>query len=594
MITRIPQGFPAIAGCEPGAMRAWFARVAVLWAKGLCDGTSSGSYAARNAPSLCGWSEATQFNKNRWKVAVATFRLGLLLLMFILLTPSMTGAATIEGRDLAGQNLICGPGSAADNSIPCSPNDILSGVFTNVGLFQINAGTTVLVTPGISLAVFASTISIPGILNGSGRGAVGGIGGDPDQPGGNGEGPGLGEGAAAGMGGGGAGYGNMGGLGSGGASGGIAYGLPGSESVPVSPDDIAMGSGGGGGGGAAGQTSGSGGQGGASIYLEASYFTLTGSISVRGVPGGNSAKPAGGGGGGTGGALLLRCMGYATVGGSINASGGKGGDVASFDPGDIVYPGGGGGGGRVKIYYRQTAFSAAISTEGGPKGVISCSGCGGVQEGVPNSQAGSMGTVFFATVASPPADLTAQSVFATSVTWNWTAAPSWGNAAEASRKYRLYSGTASYRTPERSPQLTIPGDMVSVTEPGLTPNTACTRYATAFTDYSDSLPSNSFSANTLANLPGAAASPFTAVAAASLSLNWSAGEPANPSYTSYEVNRSTDINFGINVSTSYITALSSAPAGLTPNTILLPGAGHKPGQFANGLHIHYLHRHFSR
>ncbi|PIU20443.1 MAG: hypothetical protein COT18_02250, partial [Elusimicrobia bacterium CG08_land_8_20_14_0_20_59_10] len=100
----------------------------------------------------------------------------------------------------------------------------------------------------------------------------------------------------------------------------------------------------------------------------------------------------------------------------------------------------------------------------------------------------------------------------------------------------------------------------------LAPNTTYTRYATAFTDYSDSLPSNPVSTHTLANLPGAAANTFTSVAAASLSLNWSAGEPANPSYTNYEVNRSTDINFGINVSTSYVAAISSAPAGLAPNT----------------------------
>ena len=109
-----------------------------------------------------------------------------LLLACVLTLPALAGAVTISGRDLAGQNLICGPGSTADNSIPCSPNDVLSGVFTNVGLFQINAGTTVFITPSIPLIVFASTISIPGILNGSGRGEVGGIGGDPGQPGGKG------------------------------------------------------------------------------------------------------------------------------------------------------------------------------------------------------------------------------------------------------------------------------------------------------------------------------------------------------------------------------------------------------------------------
>ncbi|HBA59491.1 MAG TPA: hypothetical protein DCZ92_01440 [Elusimicrobia bacterium] len=482
-----------------------------------------------------------------------------LLLAYILTLPAVAGAATIAGRDLAGQNLICGPGSTADNSIPCSPNDVLSGVFTNVGLFQINAGTTVFVTPAIPLIIFASTISIPGTLNGSGRGEVGGIGGDPGQPGGDGAGRGPGIGADANKGGGGGAYGGAGGNGAGTDGvlgiGGAAYD---DIALPVSPGYISLGSGGGGGGGTSPETGGSGGQGGASIYLEASSFTLTGFIFPRGVPGGNATKPADAGGGGAGGGLLLRCTGSATVNGVINASGGKGGDAT----GSGGNPGGGGGGGRVKIYYRQAAFSVAISTAGGPAGVQLGAGSSGLPLAVP----GSPGTVSFNTVASPPAGLIAPTVFATSITWSWTAAPDWGNAAEASRKYRLYSGTVSYLTPDRSPQLAVSSATLSATETSLTPNTAYTRYVTAFTDYSDSLPSNPVSTYTLAGLPGAAASTFTAVAAYSLGLNWSAGEPANPGYTIYEVNRSTDIDFGVDVSTSYITALSSAPAGLAPNT----------------------------
>ena len=485
-----------------------------------------------------------------------------LLLAFILTIPAMARSATIAGRDLAGQNLICGPGSTANNSIPCYPDDVLSGVFTNVGLFQINAGTTVFVTPAIPLIIFASTISIPGTLNGSGRGEVGGIGGDPGQPGGDGDGRGPGIGADTDMGGGGGAYGGDGGNGSGTnnvlGAGGAAYDDP---SLPVSTGSISPGSGGGGGGGASPQTGGSGGQGGASVYLEAASFTLTGTISVRGVPGGNSTKPADAGGGGAGGGLLLRCMDTATVGGTINASGGKGGDAAASS--GFVYPGGGGGGGRVKIYYSQASFSVSISTAGGAKG--SKSGSGG-SIGNPAPQAGSIGAVSFAIVASPAANLAFPAVFATSVTWSWTASPDWGNAAEASRKYRLYSGTVSYRTQDRLPQLVASSDTLSATESGLLPNTAYTRYATAFTDHSDSLPSAMASTHTLAGPPGAAASTFTVVAAYSLGLNWSAGEPANPAYTSYELNRSTDMNFLVNVSTSYAAALSSAPAGLTPNT----------------------------
>ena len=483
----------------------------------------------------------------------------LLILTFLLPLPVRAGAATIEGRDLGGGNLICGPGSAAGDSIPCSPNDVLSGVFTNVGLFQVNAGTTVFVDPGTPLVIFASTIAIPGTLNGSGRGEVGGIGGDPGQPGGDGAGRGPGIGANTNKGGGGGAYGGAGGNGAGTDGilgiGGAAYDA---LALPISPDYISMGSGGGGGGGTSPETGGSGGQGGASIYLEASSFTLTGYIFPRGVPGGNAAKPADAGGGGAGGALLLRCAGSATVRGIITASGGKGGDAT----GSGGNPGGGGGGGRVKIYYRQADFSVAISTAGGNAGVQVGVGSSGTPLAVP----GSPGTVSFDTVASPAAELIAQGVFTTSITWTWTASPDWGNAAEASRKYRLYSGTVSYRTQDRLPQLIAASDALSATETGLLPNTAYTRYVTAFTDHSDSLPSAPVSTYTLAGPPGAAAGTFTALAAYSLSLNWSAGEPANPGYTVYEVNRSTDINFEVGVSTSYLTALSSAPAGLTPNS----------------------------
>ena len=485
-----------------------------------------------------------------------------LLLILVLALPSLAGAVTIAGRDMAGQNLICGPGSAADNSLPCSPNDVLSGVFTNVGLFQINAGTTVFVTPSIPLIVYASTISVYGTLNGSGRGEVGGIGGDPGQPGGNGAGRGPGIGAYTEMGGGGGAYGGNGGDGSGTDGvlgiGGAAYD---DTSLPVSTGSIYPGSGGGGGGGSGTQTGGSGGQGGAAIYLEASSFTLTGTVFARGVPGGNSTRPADAGGGGGGGGLLLRCPDSAAVTGAINASGGKGGDASAVGD-EVPYPGGGGGGGRVKIYYRQAVLSAAISVAGGAKGVKSANG----PEGVPNAEPGDAGAVSYGTVAAPPSGLTLQDVAATALTWSWTASPDWGDAGAASRKYRIYSGTVSYRTPDRQPQLTAPEGAVSAIETGLMPNTTYTRYVTAFTDHSDSLPTNSVSTCTLATPPGPAVSTFSAVAAASLALNWSAGAPANPAYTSYEVNRSTDLNFGIDVSTSYAAALSSAPAGLAPNT----------------------------
>ncbi|MBU2530489.1 MAG: hypothetical protein KKD35_05560, partial [Elusimicrobia bacterium] len=89
-----------------------------------------------------------------------------------------------------------------------SDYETISGTYTNVGNFIVNAGETVFVDQGIGLFIYALTITINGHLNGNGRGNPGGSGGENGLVGGNGFGLGGGAGGATGDGGGGAGYGD--------------------------------------------------------------------------------------------------------------------------------------------------------------------------------------------------------------------------------------------------------------------------------------------------------------------------------------------------------------------------------------------------
>src|SRR3989338_1848081 len=183
--------------------------------------------------------------------------------------------ATITGADYA------------DTDLTPANGDTLSGIFTNVRLFQVGAGSTVFVAPSVSLTIYASTISISGTLNGGGRGQAGGNGGAASAAGLNGfaadtGGSGAGTGgapsgaASAKGGGGGAGAGAGGnGAGSGGGTGGAAYGSTGTVTGPISADDLFQGSGGGGGGGNGSIEGGNGAAGGAAIYLEASSVSIS-------------------------------------------------------------------------------------------------------------------------------------------------------------------------------------------------------------------------------------------------------------------------------------------------------------------------------
>ena len=491
-----------------------------------------------------------------------------LLLPALLLVGTAARAAVLASGDYGGANLTVANG------------DTLSGTYTNVGLFSVPAGVTGFVaslTSGPNLSVYASTVSIAGVLNGIGRGQPGGSGGaavsgaGANGTGGGAAGAGNGSGALATKGGGGGG-GGAGGAGAGdsgggvGAAGGPGYGSTGTVTSPISSDDAFQGSGGGGGGANATASGGSGASGGAAIYIEAASMTVTGSIFVDGSTasavsfGPNQANPGGGGGGG-GGTILLRATGGLTLqdGSKLSAKGHGGGNVNS----SFVLtkaPGGGGGGGRIKLFYRTAAFGAVtLSTAAGLAGSIDAFFSGSTDTVVPPA-AGAIGSVSFGVVASSPTDFVASTVHSTSISWTWSASPSFGDATAATQLYRIFPSTVT--APFPAPQTTASSLALGTTETGLTPNTTYFRFVTAYTDWGDSVPSGAVSTHTLAAEPSAPV--FSALAATGLTFGWSAG--ANPSYTTYELNASTSAAFAAPVSTTFAASVSSSPAGLSPNT----------------------------
>lgn len=484
-----------------------------------------------------------------------------LILVGLLVCARPARAATISGGDYAGANLSPAGG------------DVLSGVFQNVGLFRIQAGATVYVDANVPLAVYAGTVSIAGTLEGSGRGRPGGSGGAVNGPGaaGFGGGPTGGGGGASGAsatggGGGGSGGAGGGGSGSGGGMGGASYGSTGTVSIPLSADDIFEGSGGGGGGGSNANPGSPGGSGGAAIYVEAASITVTGAILA---PGAGAAAVtnavftnnvnAGPGGGGAGGGILLRATSALSLArATLDASGGAGGDVADFNC-NTGAPGGGGGGGRIKLFARSAVYaSVSLSTAAGTPG--RSVGCNNLASPAPT--AGAAGTVSFGVVASSPSSFAPQAVYITSVAWSWTAAASFGDASAASRIYRVFPGTAT--APLSLPQTTVAAPATAATETGLSPNTTYFRFATAFTDWGDGMPSNAASTHTLAAAPATAS--LTAASTGSVSFSWTSGSPANPSYTVYEVEAALDSGFSSPFQRGFVVGLSSSPGGLAANT----------------------------
>ena len=478
------------------------------------------------------------------------------------------GAATLVGTDYNGADLAPANG------------DTLSGTFTDVGLFSLPNGTTVFVAPGVTLAIYASTVSIAGAIDGTARGQLLGAAGVAAGPGsaGAGGGPGGIGGGAGGLatnGGGGGAYGASGtfsgpggGHGSGGgvnrASGGTAYDSTGTYTSPISADDIFQGSGGGGGGGGDNIEGAGGGSGGGAVYIEAASATITGSILMQGATGSAAVGDPftglnpGGGGGGSGGGILLRITGPLQLAGArLMATGGKGGDSSDINS-NPQPAGGGGSGGRIKLFSKSNSFfSVVLSTSAGLRG----NQPGGGYD-VPAPSSGAAGTVSFGTVASSPTALAVQSVYVSSINWNWTATSAWGDADAASRAYRIFPSTSL--APLGSPELAVltPG----ATTTGLTPNTTYSRFVTAFTDWGNSHPSDVVSTHTLASAPGAAAASFSNMATTSLTFEWGAGTPANPAHTLYEVNRALDAAFSVGVATNFVVATSISPTGLAANT----------------------------
>lgn len=325
------------------------------------------------------------------------------LLLFIV---AVTGAhaQTIYGSDYGGADL-----DPADGAI-------LSGTFTNVGTFRVQAGRTVTIEQGTVLSVSAVSADIEGTINGVGSGYAGGARSGASSTGGAGSGPGGGAGGdyggcVHGSGGAGGGYGATGGDG---AShwgdpmpsvGGSAYGT-------AAGSDVDGGSGGGAGAshcdfpGTYGLAGPGGAGGGAIEIITTGSLDVSGAIVVDGQPGGDgeTAPYAGaGGGGGAGGAIrLIGASG--TITGTVSARGGVGGASGDSEGewAPFAQPGGGGAGGRVKIASgictslatlydcggdpgEPGAFSTSSipATAGGTGTLDGGTGCGGDPAGTP-------------------------------------------------------------------------------------------------------------------------------------------------------------------------------------------------------------------
>jgi hypothetical protein len=162
------------------------------------------------------------------------------------------------------------------------------------------------------------------------------------------------------------------------------------------------------------------------------------------------------------------------------------------------------------------------------------------------------------------------------MTYGWNSKTTgWGGPlsmlpALTTYQFRLYESTSAAPLSDFYRNVAVSSTAVTASETGLFPNTTYYRFLTAYTDYGDSMPSGTVSTHTFAAAPQAAAgSAFPSAAPDSITFAWSSGTAAsgfNPAYTSYEVSRSTHGDFSMPVSTIEITAISSAPAGLSIDT----------------------------
>jgi hypothetical protein len=223
----------------------------------------------------------------------------------------------------------------------------------DVDWFELRAGDTLSLSPGVPLKITAERIIIAGTIDGNGRGHPGGA--STFQ---NGSGPGAGRIATTGDATGGGGYGGAGGRGGSDTVG--AGGAGGPANGTATGSDIALGS-----GGASAAVS-PGGAGGGAVSLFGWKATVTGAIKMNGGNGAGLAAQNSGGGSG-GGILAAAC--FLELGGAVlEANGGAGGpcSTASNDGG------GGGGGGRIKLrrrakgaYVAPTSMTAKLGPGGG-------------------------------------------------------------------------------------------------------------------------------------------------------------------------------------------------------------------------------------
>ena len=293
-------------------------------------------------------------------------------LFFVFILVNCTIQLVLFGADYGGSNLIP------------NDNDILSGTFTNVGLFKINSGSTIHVDQNVTLNIEAQNVVIEGSLIGIGKGYLGAeINVDTGADGLDGEGPGRGyggpfllndPGGVLGNGGGGAGYHGMGGNSSAFSIDFLDPGLGGEAYSDLNSLIAFKGSGGGSGCNAEYEWDtygGVGGNGGGAIYIRSTqWINITnGLIDVSGDNGGVPSIGivndfgGSGGGGGSGGTILL--YGYINaINSNIKSDGGDGGDgIYSIEP--IGESGGGGGsGGVVRIVgdiYQDTGTTITVN-----------------------------------------------------------------------------------------------------------------------------------------------------------------------------------------------------------------------------------------
>ncbi len=456
--------------------------------------------------------------------------------------------ATISGHDYQGGALVPNNG------------DVLNGVFYNIGEFRVDSGVTVYIAVNTKLELYASTVTINGVINGVGSGSPGGFGGSPNNAGSPGQGTGFGDGGIAsngsnGYGGCGAGYGGLGGHGGYMTSSGTAYGYSTLATYPPSSDDVELGSGGGGGCGSYNGTSfgGDGGAGGAGILIEGSSVTVNGTIYASGKNGyaanGSAEDFLSGGGAGSGGTVLIRALNSFNGSGTIEVKGGTGG-TSNPGGGATGGCGGGGSGGRIKIFYNSYFFSGSSTVANGTS-----SGTGLRKGGD-----GAIGTVFSTQISSPVISASNSAIYQTSITWSWSMAMgSWGGATDNTHyKFRIYSSSITPSTYNQYQYIAeVSSSTFQYTEAGLLPNTTYSRYIVSYTDWGNSLalrttdtctgieiPSN-ISFNTYASSITASIVAPNNIAAGLSGVRISSSSPITSSYVQY---------------------VSTTIAGLTPNT----------------------------